>query len=238
VDEPPRPELPQALAAPKSRRALPLVWLVPAVAIAVGTWLALSDYLERGTTVVISFRTAEGLQAGKTKIKSKDIDVGSITKITLAPDLSGVIATAEMVKGTESRLVEDTRFWVVRPRIGTAGVSGLGTLLSGAYIGVDAGASEQARDHFVGLDQPPLVLRGEPGRSFVLQGIRRSRRPSRTGRSRCDRARRCRLLRGRAGAHRGRRRSMHRARGGDRREHGGDRRRGGREQGAAPLPLS
>ncbi|HWI37860.1 MAG TPA: MlaD family protein, partial [Burkholderiales bacterium] len=124
-----------------SRRSLPLIWVVPAIAIAVGAWLAFSDWLDRGTTIIISFRTAEGLQAGKTKIKYKDIEIGTIKKITLAPDVSGVIATAELAKGTESRVVEDTRFWVVRPRISGSTVSGLQTLLSGSYVAMDAGKS-------------------------------------------------------------------------------------------------
>ena len=124
---PPPDRIPDALAAPKAGRTFPFVWLVPAVALVIGAWLAISHYLERGTTIIISFRTAEGLQAGKTKIKYKDIDVGVITEINLAPDLSGVVATAELVKGAESRVVEDTRFWVVRPRISGSTVSGLST---------------------------------------------------------------------------------------------------------------
>jgi paraquat-inducible protein B len=169
MDEPRRSDIPQALAAPKSRRSLPLVWLVPAVALAVGAWLALSDYLERGTSIIISFRTAEGLQAGKTKIKYKDIEVGSITKITLAPDLSGVIVTAEMVKGSESRVVEDTRFWVVRPRISGSTVSGLQTLLSGSYVAMDVGKSTQRTRVFAGLEQPPAFTTDAPGRQVNLR---------------------------------------------------------------------
>src|SRR5437588_10641942 len=104
-DAPPPDRIPSALAAPKSARTFPFVWLVPAVALAIGAWLAISHYLERDTTIIISFRTAEGLQAGKTKIKYKDIDIGQITEINLAPDLTGVIATAELIKGAESRAV-------------------------------------------------------------------------------------------------------------------------------------
>src|SRR5439155_25639201 len=142
-DAPPPDRIPSALAAPKSGRTFPFVWLVPAVALVIGGWLAISHWLERGTQIVISFRTAEGLQAGKTKIKYKDIDIGLVTEISLAPDLSGVIATAELIKGAESRVVEDTRFWVVRPRISGSTVSGLQTLLSGTYVAMDIGKSTQ-----------------------------------------------------------------------------------------------
>jgi len=163
------PEIPQALAAPKAGRSLPLVWLVPAVALAIGAWLAISHWLERGTTIIISFRTAEGLQAGKTKIKYKDIDIGQITEIHLAPDLSGVIATAELVKGAESRVVADTRFWVVRPRISGSTVSGLQTLLSGSYVAMDVGKSTQRARVFTGLEQPPAFTTDAPGLQLTLR---------------------------------------------------------------------
>jgi paraquat-inducible protein B len=170
MSEPSQPEpIPQAVPAPRAGRSLPLVWLVPAVALAIGAWLAISDWLDRGTTIIISFRTAEGLQAGKTKVKYKDIDVGTITRITLAPDLSGVIATAEMAKGTESRMVEDTRFWVVRPRISGSTVSGLQTLLSGSYVAMDVGKSAQRARVFTGLEQPPAFTTDAPGRQVTLR---------------------------------------------------------------------
>jgi len=170
VSSPPPPDsIPQALPARGSRRSLSLVWLVPAVAIAVGAWLALSDWLDRGTTIIISFRTAEGLQAGKTRIKYKDLEVGVITKITLAPDLSGVIATAELVKGSESHVVEDTRFWVVRPRISGSTVSGLQTLLSGSYVAMDVGRSKQRARVFTGLENPPAFTTDAPGRQITLR---------------------------------------------------------------------
>jgi paraquat-inducible protein B len=174
MTEPSPPEpIPQALPAPRSGpglgRSLPLVWLVPAVALAVGTWLAISDWLDRGTTIIISFRTAEGLQAGKTKVKYKDLEVGVITKITLSPDLSGVIATAELMKGSESRVVEDTRFWVVRPRISGSTVSGLQTLLSGSYVAMDVGKSTQRARVFTGLEVPPAFTTDAPGRQVKLR---------------------------------------------------------------------
>jgi paraquat-inducible protein B len=169
MSEPSPPDpLPQAVPAPKGR-SVPLVWLVPAVALAIGAWLAINDWLDRGTTIIISFRTAEGLQAGKTKVKYKDLEVGEITKISLAPDLSGVIATAELVKGSESRVVEDTRFWVVRPRISGSTVSGLQTLLSGSYVAMDVGKSTQRARVFTGLEQPPAFTTDAPGRQVRLR---------------------------------------------------------------------
>jgi paraquat-inducible protein B len=163
------PELPQAVAAPKSRRSLQAVWLVPLVAALIGGWLAVKSIMDKGPTVSIAFATAEGLETGKTKIKYKDVDMGLVTGVALAPDTSHVVVTAELVKEARRYLVEDTRFWVVRPRVAGGTVSGLGTLLSGSYIGMDIGLSKTPREKFTGLEIPPIVNTGEPGRSFVLR---------------------------------------------------------------------
>jgi paraquat-inducible protein B len=163
-------DLPEAVAAPKRRWSLSLVWLIPIVAVVIGGWLAVKAIQERGPTITITFKTAEGLEAGKTKIKYKNVDVGEVKQIALSAGALEVVVTAEMVKGTTPYLVEDTRFWVVRPRIGVGGVSGLGTLFSGAYIGVDIGKSSQARREFTGLEVPPVYTSDQPGRQFVLRG--------------------------------------------------------------------
>jgi paraquat-inducible protein B len=168
-DAPSPDRIPSALAAPRQGRTFPFVWLVPAIALVIGAWLAISHWMDRGTTIIISFRTAEGLQAGKTKIKYKDIDIGLVTEISLAPDLSGVIAAAELIKGAESRVVADTRFWVVRPRISGSTVSGLQTLLSGSYVAMDVGKSTQRARVFTGLEQPPAFTTDSPGRQVTLR---------------------------------------------------------------------
>jgi len=162
-------EIPQARAEVKPRRRLPLVWLVPLIAVLVGGWLAVKTILAKGPTVTITFRTAEGLEVGKTKIKFKDVEIGVVKDIRLLHDRSGVVLTAEFAKDAEDLLVQDTRFWVVRPRVGGGGVSGLGTLLSGAYIGTDVGKSEERSSSFVGLETPPILTAGLPGREFVLR---------------------------------------------------------------------
>jgi paraquat-inducible protein B len=161
ADPPPRVE-------PRNRLRLSLVWLVPLVAVLVGLGLVVRSWLAAGPEIVIEFRTAEGLEAGKTEVRYKEVPVGRLTQVKLSADRQRVLATVALDKSAASMAVADTRFWVVRPRIGTAGVSGLGTLLSGAYIGVDAGTAGEPRRRFVGLEMPPFVLRNEPGRQFVL----------------------------------------------------------------------
>lgn len=165
---PDQDSIPEAIVAPRWHTAPWLVWLIPIIAAAVGGWILAHSILTRGPTITIVFKNAEGLEAGKTKIKYKEVDIGVVKSIALTKDRARVVVTAELAKGSDSFLRQDTHFWVVRPRIGAGGISGLSTLLSGSYIGLDVGKSEEERDDFVGLDVAPLVLTDLPGRRFVL----------------------------------------------------------------------
>ena len=111
-------DIPSAVAQPKRGSSPQLIWLVPIVAVLIGGWLAVKTILEKGPTVTITFKTAEGLEAGKTKVKYKNVDVGEVRKIVLSEDHSEIIATVEFEKQAENFLVDDTRFWVVRARAG------------------------------------------------------------------------------------------------------------------------
>lgn len=169
-DESDVPELPAAVPVPRSRWRMQLVWLVPIVAVLIGGWLATKAVLERGEKITISFKTGEGLEAGKTKLKFKDVDIGVVEAVNLSPDHKNVVAKAEVARDVASLLVDNTRFWVVRPRISGGTVSGLGTLLSGSYIDVDVGNAQKMRRNFVGLEEPPVFASDVPGREFTLKG--------------------------------------------------------------------
>lgn len=145
-----------------------LVWVVPAVAALIGASLMVHAWLSAGPQITVRFQTANGLEAGKTTVKYKDVAIGNVTAITLSPDKAQVIATIELNKSAENFAREGSRFWVVRPRIGAGGISGVETVLSGAYIGVDSGRSERAAKTFVGMETPPTVINGTPGKSFIL----------------------------------------------------------------------
>ena len=162
------PPLPEPTVVRVKRTRLSLAWLVPIAAIVIGAVLIARTLLQAGPEITITFRNAEGLEAGRTEVRYKEVVVGKVTKVGLSPDRERVLVSVKLDKAVANLAVEDTRFWVVRPRIGLAGVSGLGTLFSGAYIGVDAGVVDQPETHFTGLEAPPFVLRGEPGRSYVL----------------------------------------------------------------------
>lgn len=161
-------DIPDAVAEPKRRFSIQLVWLVPILAAIVGVTLAGRALLERGPTITITFKTGIGLEAGKTKIKYKEVEIGEVKKVAISEDRSRVIVTARMGRESKGLLVEDTRFWVVRPRLQGGYVSGLGTLLEGAHIGVDVGKTTKQSRTFTGLEEPPPVTKDVPGTTFIL----------------------------------------------------------------------
>ena len=145
-----------------------LVWLIPIVATLFGLWMLVSYINNRGELIEITFATADGLDAGKTKIRALNVEVGLVEKIVINEDIDGVIVTARINAEARNLLREDTRFWVVRPRVGAAGSSGLGTLLSGAYIELEAGDSDTREDYFAGLEEVPITPSDAPGIHITL----------------------------------------------------------------------
>jgi paraquat-inducible protein B len=159
-------DVPEAVVS--TRRRPSIVWLIPLVAALVGAFVAWRTFSERGPAIEIAFATAEGLEAGKTPIKYKDVEVGIVEEIHLRDDLAGVHCTARMVKSFAPYLNEGTRFWVVRARVAGGQVSGLGTLFSGSYIAVDPVREGEPTREFAGLETPPIVTTDQPGKHFVL----------------------------------------------------------------------
>jgi paraquat-inducible protein B len=161
----PGPALPNANLRP--RRWFSWVWIIPALAAAIVIGLAVRALVDRGPLITISFTDAEGLQAGETRIRHKDVDLGTVESVYLTPDMSRVVVRARMHRSAVAHLTAATRFWIVRPRVGFGGISGLSTLVSGSYIEMYPGDGEQERS-FVGLDEPPAIIPDTPGRSFTL----------------------------------------------------------------------
>ncbi|MBV8156470.1 MAG: MCE family protein [Dyella sp.] len=145
-----------------------IVWLVPIIAALVGLSLVIHAWTQAGPTVSISFLSAEGLDPGKTPVKFKNVIIGRVTAVRLSEDRSRIIAKVALEKSAQGFATADTRYWVVRPRIGLGGVSGIDTLLSGAFIGADVGESSEPKSEFTGLENPPPVTHGAPGKTFDL----------------------------------------------------------------------
>jgi len=148
---------------PSRGPSLSLIWLVPIVTAVIALSLAYRYYVNLGPVITIVFSSAEGLEAGRTPIKRLNVEIGRVEKITLDESLNQVLVSARMVKDAEEYLNEHTRFWVVRPRIGLTGITGLQTLVSGSYIELDSTPGGTPREVFVGLEEPPLTPEGAPG---------------------------------------------------------------------------
>jgi paraquat-inducible protein B len=167
-EDPKLEDLPAAVPARSRWSRLPLIWTLPVVVILAGAFVVIHQILSQGTDIEITFRNAEDLEAKKTKIRYKEVEIGEVSDIHVSKDRKEVIVTATIHRDASDYLVTDTRFWVVRPRVSAAGITGLGTLVSGAYISVDVGGSNARSKRFVGLEVPPIVTADEPGREFVL----------------------------------------------------------------------
>jgi paraquat-inducible protein B len=174
MSEPTRPaeeELPTP--AVQNRRWIPrLVWVVPIAAAAIGISLLIRNWENAGPQITISFLSGEGVQVGKTLVKYRDVAVGRVSAVGLSADHETVMVSASLSKEAASLLKADTQFWIVRPRIGVNSVSGLGTLLSGVYIGMKTGAATRGERQFVGLENPPALSHGPRGRELQLHAAR------------------------------------------------------------------
>ena len=151
----------------KERSGFSIVWIIPLVTALVGGWLIVKTLSEQGPVITISFKTAEGIEVGKTKVKYKNVDIGIVEDIQFSDDLSNVIITASFNTGTESFFRRNTRFWVVKPQLSLRGATGLSTLISGAYIEIEPGPGAK-QFNFVGLEKQPVVTADEVGKKIVL----------------------------------------------------------------------
>jgi paraquat-inducible protein B len=156
----------------RSRR-ISVIWVIPLVAVAIGGWLAWDTWSKQGPTIRISFDTGEGLQAGQSQLKYRDIVFGTVKSLELAPDHTHVVVTVATTHQAKPLLTDQTIFWVVKPRIFAGNVSGLETLLSGSYIGMMPGqAGGKAQQKFVGQEDPPILQANIPGHAFLLKAER------------------------------------------------------------------
>jgi len=150
------------------RRRFAPIWLVPIAAVAIAGWLGWKTYSQRGPLITITFASAEGIEAGRTRVMLRNVEVGLVEFLDLSRDLSRVEVHARMRSDLKEHLTTGTRFWVVRPRLGVGGVSGLGTLFSGVYIELEPGTGNRT-ESFKGLEEPPVLPPSGEGKSFVLR---------------------------------------------------------------------
>jgi paraquat-inducible protein B len=159
--EPPKADI-------KPLKSISSIWIIPVVAVLIGAWMVYFQWANEGPLITIEFKTAEGMEAGKTKIKSRNVNVGEVESITLNKNSDGVTLKVRMDKSAAHLAVEDTEFWVVSPKITHAGISGLSTLISGVYIEIEPGSEKTLKTEFVALEDPPVTPSGTPGLHITL----------------------------------------------------------------------
>ena len=159
-------EIPQADIRPVKH--ISKIWFIPIAALMIGLWMVYYTWSNQGPLITITFDTAEGLEINTTKVKLRDITIGEVVGLKLTNDFRGIEVTARLDKDTDELLKKDTNFWVVKPRFGADGVSGLNTILSGAYIELSPGTSQETETEFTGLENPPVTPVGTPGLHITL----------------------------------------------------------------------
>ena len=153
----------------KKVKSISPVWIVPAVALMIALWLVIKARLEHGALVEIRFENATDIIPGQTQVRLNDVKVGMVKDVRLSRDLKYVRVFAQLDREVTEHLSENTRFWVVTPRIGVTGVSNLGTLINGVFIRMDPGDPGAYQTDFTGLSESPLFESGEPGKQYILQ---------------------------------------------------------------------
>ncbi|MDH8314256.1 intermembrane transport protein PqiB [Klebsiella pneumoniae] len=144
-------------------------WIFPIVTALIGAWILFYHYSHQGPEVTLITTNAEGIEGGKTRIKSRSVDVGVVESATLTDDLTHVEIKARLNSGMQKLLHNDSVFWVVKPQVGREGISGLGTLLSGAYIELQPGTKGSVPAQYPLLDSPPLASPDAKGIRILLE---------------------------------------------------------------------
>ena len=152
----------------KSKKGISPIWILPIVALLIGSWLIYRDFQESGVMITVQIKDASGLTAGKTKVMYKGLPVGTLKSFRVSQDLQSIEADIEMVKQSREVLTEDTKFWVVRPELSVNRITGLDTLVKGSYFEVQPGTSSRLATYFKALDEAPPLSTRVPGLHLTL----------------------------------------------------------------------
>jgi paraquat-inducible protein B len=150
------------------RKGISPIWLIPIIVAVVAASLAYEAIQERGAKVVILFESAEGLTAGKSVVKYRDVEIGSVDQISFR-DVTHIEVHCSINKGAVPFVTKDSKWWVVRPRVSGGGISGFETIISGSYVTFEPGTEGgKSQLEFIGLEEPPIPARDRPGLALVL----------------------------------------------------------------------
>ena len=155
----------------EKQKGISPLWILPLLAICLGGWLLFKSFTDAGIDITVLVEDSTGLAANKTPVMYKGNQVGIVKEILIRSDLKGVDLRIEMNKGSEQYLVEDMTFWVEKVDVKGSRVTGLDTLLSGSYIGVELGVSTKPSRNFTALTHRPPVRENAPGLHLVLDAV-------------------------------------------------------------------
>jgi paraquat-inducible protein B len=154
----------------RGKRRISLIWAIPVISILIGGWLVWDTYSKRGPKITITFDQGEGLTAGQSQVKHRDVTLGTVTWVKLTRDMNHVVVTVQMTRDATPLITDKTKFWIVRPRFFAGSLSGLGTLLSGPFIDLlPSPEGGKLKTAFIGLEDPPVLQSVVPGRNFLLK---------------------------------------------------------------------
>ncbi len=170
MNEGTRPEIPQATV---RRSRFSLIWIVPVIALAIAAYIGIRTVRSEGPLITLTFKTGDGLVSGQTRVRHKAVELGQVESVHLTDDLQNVQVSIRMRQEAAPYLTDQARFWVVRARLSSGSISGIETLVSGSYIEMDPGGRDgHARTEFTGLENPPGVRSGEPGKTYQIKANR------------------------------------------------------------------
>lgn len=149
------------------RPALPLIWVVPLLALLIAGGMVAHQFRNHGPVITIAFANGSGLEPDKTQLEFKGVTIGTVKAVALQRDLAGVVVQVRLTKSGAAVAHEGSQFWIVHPQVSLSGISGLETLVTGVHLRVRPGNGPPAV-HFKGLDQPPPIEQRNAGRAFTL----------------------------------------------------------------------
>ncbi|HEY4989704.1 MAG TPA: MlaD family protein [Opitutaceae bacterium] len=149
-------------------RSIPLIWIVPIIAVGIGLWMGYKELHDRGPEITIEFADGSGVESGKTTLVYKGIAAGTVERVDLKPNLEGAILRLRLRHNAAALAKVGSKFWILHPEIGFSGVHGLETLVTGVQLNVMPGNGPET-NHFIGLDKTPAPDVTDEGRAFMLQ---------------------------------------------------------------------
>jgi paraquat-inducible protein B len=165
------PHTPQPVDAHHRRSALSGIWLVPIVAAIIAFYLGWQSYAQHGAEITISFQSGDGIAAGQTQVRYKGVSLGTVRSLTVDPKTRLVEVRVRMTRESAEYMTDHARFWMVRPRLASGDISGVETIIAGAYIQCDPGpqGKDGSKEHYQGLETPPTDRYDEPGTTYTLK---------------------------------------------------------------------